>query len=150
MAMISTELLRRYPYFAGVEADSLKQVAMIAEEKTFTSGEEIFREDEVADHLFIVTHGEVDIQTRLGDGGQKTVDTCVGGDVMIWSALVGAHRTHFSGVARQETKAVSIEARKLRQLLEKDSKLGFRMMSEVAQAVANRLEGAQLQLAAQG
>ena len=31
--MISPEILRRYPYFAGIDDASLRQLAMIAEEK---------------------------------------------------------------------------------------------------------------------
>ena len=146
--MISPELLRRFCYFAGVSDESLKQVAMISEAKTFQAGDVLFQAEETADTLYIVTHGEVDIQSVRADGELKSVDTLVGGDLMVWSAVVGPHRTHFAGVARQETRAIAIDGRKLRKLCEKDPKLGFRLMTEVAQAVTHRLEGAQVQLAA--
>ena len=36
--MISPEVLRRYPYFAGISEESLKQVAMIADETCVAAG----------------------------------------------------------------------------------------------------------------
>ena len=42
--MISPETLRRYPHFAGLSEDCLKQVAAISEERSFSAGERIFEE----------------------------------------------------------------------------------------------------------
>jgi len=77
--MISPELLRRFPHFAGVKDESLKAVAMISEEKSFRSGSTLFVENQPADHLYILTDGEVDIRYSAGGGEYRTVDTLVGG-----------------------------------------------------------------------
>ena len=90
--MISTESLRRYPYFADVSEDALKQVAMIAEEVAFATGAEMFIEDDKAENLYILVNGEVDLQYRLGNGELRTVDTLVAGDLIVWSALVEPYR----------------------------------------------------------
>ena len=42
--MISPEVLRRYPHFAGVPEDCLKSVAMISDERSFKADETIFQE----------------------------------------------------------------------------------------------------------
>ena len=36
--MISPEVLRRYTYFAGIGEEGLKQISMIAEEKSIPAG----------------------------------------------------------------------------------------------------------------
>jgi hypothetical protein len=41
--MISPEMLRRYAYFAGIQDESLKAVAMISDERTAASGAVLFR-----------------------------------------------------------------------------------------------------------
>ena len=64
--MIS-EVLRRYPYFA-INEETLKAVAMMAEERVVAPGIEIFREGDPAGTLNLITKGEVDIQYILGNG----------------------------------------------------------------------------------
>ena len=87
--MISPELLRRYPYFADISEDSLRQVAMISEERSAPNGTVIFQEGDVAEGLFIIAEGEVDIQYTLGSGEPRTVDTVVAGEAQ---HVVGARR----------------------------------------------------------
>jgi len=148
MAMISTELLRRHSYFSGAGEETLKKLAMIGEERSYHPGEVIFEEGDAANLLGVLTRGEVDLQTRLGSGEAKTVDTLVGGDLMCWSALVKPFRTHLSGVARRETTVIVIDARKLRDLIAEDPAFGLVLMTGVSVALSHRLEGAQAQLAA--
>ena len=83
--MISPELLRRYPYFADISEDSLRQVAMISDERSAPNGTVIFQEGDVAEGLFIIAEGEVDIQYTLGSGEPRTVDTVVAGELSMWS-----------------------------------------------------------------
>lgn len=146
--MVSPELLRRFTYFSGATEESLKQVAMLGEEKSARAGDVLFREGQEAAELCLVVEGEVEIQYVLGDGSHQAVDTLVGGDIMIWSALVEPHTTHSMGVARTPVKLVTLNAPKFRALLASDTALGFNVMRAVAAAVADRLHGARLQIAA--
>jgi hypothetical protein len=41
--MISPETLRRYPYFAGIGSESLRELAMMAEEKRIAADAVLFR-----------------------------------------------------------------------------------------------------------
>lgn len=77
----------------------------------------------------------------------RTVDTRVPGDLIVWSALVQPYTTTASGVARHHVELIAIEAARLRKLCEKDTKLGFSIMSEVARVMSHRLMGARVQLA---
>jgi len=146
--MISPELLRRYPYFAGVSEESLKAVAMIADEKRTPAGTQLFSEGDPADTLNIIVRGEVNIQFILGSGERRTVDTLVDGDILGWSALVEPYKYTAVGTASKEMQVVSINAKKLRELCDKDPLLGYRLMTQIAKLLAHRLEGARIQLAA--
>jgi len=146
--MISPELLRRYPYFAGVSEESLKAVAMIADEKRTRAGAQLFSEGDPADTLNIIVRGEVNIQFILGSGERRTVDTLVDGDILGWSALVEPYKYTAVGTASKEMQVVSINAKKLRELCDKDPLLGYRLMTQIAKLLAHRLEGARIQLAA--
>lgn len=145
--MISPEELRRYPYFADVSEEGLREVAMISEEEKVAAGTVIFRESDRADELYTIAEGEVDIQYTLGGGEQRTVDTAVAGELIMWSALVEPFRSTAIGTARQAAKLVAINGDKLRELCEKDRDLGYRMSSGLIKLLATRLEGARVQLA---
>ncbi len=145
--MISPEALRRYPCFASIGEESLKAVAMIAEEKSIPPGTQVFYEGDPADTLGIIVEGEVNIQYILGSGERVTVDTLVDGDLLGWSALVEPYKATAVGTASKETHILSIDAPKLRNLCEQNPMLGYRLLTEVAKLLAGRLEGARVQLA---
>ena len=148
--MISPEVLRAYPYFAGAGEESLRELAMATEELSFQEGQVLFREGQTAERLYILIRGEVDIQYELNTGEHRTVDTVVAGDVLIWSALVRPYRTTGLGIARRTSEVIAVDARKLRELCEGDRELGFSLMTEIARATSHRLEGARVQLATRG
>jgi CRP-like cAMP-binding protein len=148
--MISPEILRRYPYFAAIGDESLRDVAMIADEVAVPAGHRMFSEDDPAHHLYIIATGEVNIQYLLGNGQYRTVDTLVDGDLLVWSALIEPYKTTAFGTTTKETRLVKISAAKLRELCERDPRLGYRLTTQIAKLLSHRLEGARIQLAAIG
>jgi CRP/FNR family transcriptional regulator, cyclic AMP receptor protein len=146
--MISPELLRRYPYFAGVTAESLKDVAMLADEASVPAGSRLFSTGDPAQYLCIIVKGEVNIQYVLGSGELRTVDTLVDGDLLVWSALIEPFKATAEGTASKPTQLIRIKAHELRCLCDRDPLLGYRLTIEVAKLLAHRLEGARVQLAA--
>jgi len=146
--MISTEKLRYYSYFAGVDNESLKAVAEIADEKTLHAVTVLFKEGDPADALYIVTSGQVDVSLQLGSGREVVVDQLVPGDLLGYSVFVEPHRMRAKAMARKESTVIAIDAEKIRALCEKDTKLGFLLVKQVAAALAHRLSGAVTQIAA--
>jgi len=148
--MISPEMLRRYPYFAGISDESLKAVAMIADEKQVPAQAHLFSEGDPADAMNLIVKGEVNIQYILGTGDRRIVDTLVDGDILGWSALVEPYKYTALGTATKPTQMIAINAKKLRDLCNKDPQLGYRLTTQIAKLLAHRLEGARVQLAAIG
>lgn len=146
--MISPERLRRYPHCAGAPDDMLKSVAMLAQERHFKVGERLFEEGATATKLMFLDSGEVDIVYRLGDDREVTVDTLVEGDLVAWSALLEPYRLTATGVARKDGVAIEIEADGLRGICQANPAYGYRMMTQVAIALRDRLSATRVQLAA--
>ncbi len=146
--MISPEVLRRYPYFASIGDESLKAIAMMAEEKPVHANAQLFCEGDPADALNVILTGEVNIQYILGSGERRTVDTLIEGDLLMWSALVRAYKATAVGTTSKPTRLLSIEAKRLRALCDKDPMVGYQLMTQVAKLLAHRLESARVQLAA--
>ncbi len=148
--MVSIEVLRSFPYFAGVSAESLKAVAAITEERDFPAGEPLFKEGEAAEALYILRAGEVDIVYQLHVDEGRVVDTAVAGDLIGWSALVEPFRCTATAVPSTAGRAVRIDAPGIRELCERDHTLGFHLLRELAGTLGRRLQGALVQLAAVG
>ena len=130
--MISPEILRRYPYFAGIDEASLRQLAMIAaEKKSIPAAARLFDAGEPVKHLAIIIRGEVNIQYLLG-----------------FSALIPPYKYTGFGTTTQETDLALIDACKLRELCNHAPQLGYQLTLHVAKLLAHRLEGACVQLAA--
>jgi CRP-like cAMP-binding protein len=145
--MISPEQLRRYPYFADVSDTALKEVAMISEETTSATDSTLFTDGDRADSLYILVEGEVDLKYTLGNGQLRTVDTLVAGDLLLWSALVEPYKATATGICKTDVKLISIDGKKLKDLCEQNHDLGYRMLICLTKLLANRLEGARVQLA---
>ena len=146
--MVSTEVLRSLPYFAGVSGESLKAVAAISEERDFKAGQTLWKEGDDVQWLYIVRQGEIDIIYDLQGGKQCVVDTVVGGEMSGWSAVVEPYRHTATCVARQPGRALCIQAADIRKLCDKDPQLGYHLLMQVARTLSNRLQGARQQLAA--
>jgi len=146
--MISPEALRRYHYFANVSEDSLKALAMIAEEKEVPEGTEMFREGDAADTLHVITQGEVEIRYLLGSGEERTVDTLVGGELLCWSAMIEPYKATAIGTTAKDTHLICLDAEKVRAACDKDPLLGYQLTRQIAKLLAQRLESARIQLAA--
>jgi hypothetical protein len=145
--MISPEMLRRYPYFVSVGEESLKRIAMMADEVNVDAGTRMFNEGEPANQLYVIVQGEVNVQYQLGNDELRTVDTLVGGDILVWSAIIAPYKTTAIGTATKPTQLIQIDAVKLRALCEEDPRVGYQLVIEVAKLLAHRLEGARAQLA---
>ncbi|MHB8902306.1 MAG: Crp/Fnr family transcriptional regulator [Thermoguttaceae bacterium] len=146
--MISPESLRRYPYFANIGDESLKALAMIAQEKLVPAGTEMFREGNPADTLHVITQGEVEIRYVLGDGEERVVDTLVGGELLCWSALVEPYKVTAIGTTVKDTQLICLDAKKVRELCDGEPLLGYQLVKAIAKLLAERLENARVQLAA--
>lgn len=160
--MISSELLRRYPHFAGIEDACLGEVAKLSEEREFKAGEVIFKESssylatariyekgEEATHLMLLIEGQVDIALTLGTGEKAVVGTLVDGDLMALSALIPPYHLSATGVAKSDGKLIRIKAKALRELLEENPGLGYRLMQGVAKGLMTRLQDTRVELAGQ-
>lgn len=159
--MISVETLKKYPYFAGISLDCLKAVAELCEERSFKQAETLFEEsgefvgeaklyekEGEASHLILLVSGEVDIAYRLGIGEPLVIGTVVAGELLSLSALIPPYHLTAEGIAKTDGKGIFFEAKPLRELLEANPELGFRIYQGVSKALMSRLKDTRVELAA--
>ena len=161
--MISPETLRRYPYFAGINEECLRSVALLAEKNSFKQGEVIFtesgeflasdriyQEGEKARHLMLITEGEIDIALTFSAEKQVVVGTLGAGDLMALSALIPPYLLTSSAIASTDGEMICIESEELRTLMDDNPELGYHIMSGVAKALRDRLQNTRIELSGSG
>lgn len=146
--MVSPEVLRRYPMFAGINGCLLKKIAMLSQAREFEAGDRLFEEGNLASHFMIIMNGEVDIVYQLGDGREVVADTLIAGDPLAWSALLEPHKLTGSGVANKDGSLIEIPGEGLLQLFRESTDLVYVMLNEVAKTLRNRLNAMRVVVAA--
>ncbi len=147
--MISPELLRQYPHFAGVTNDCLKAIAMASEKREFQAGEDLLIEGNPATSLCLMVSGEVDVIYRLGDDREVVADSLVKGDAFGWSALLAPHVLTASCRGHKAGEIIEIEALVLRAICEDNIACGYQIINEVSKTLRDRLSAMRVQIAAQ-
>ncbi len=148
--MISTELLRRYPFFGGLNEAQLSGVAMIAGEVAYPQGAVIVEEGKPASKLYVLLEGSVDLWYR--GGREDRIKTPVGnvpqGEVLSLSSMIEPFCHTATATAFEPVRVIAVDAAGLRAMCEVDCRLGYILMRHLAQAVEERLHYARVQLAA--
>ena len=148
--MVTLQDLRRYPYFATISEENLKQVATITTQKNVSAGTQMFCEGDDADTRYVIVRGEVKIDYRLETGQMRTVDILGAGDLLVWSAIVEPYKMTGFGTTNEDTQLLAIDAKKLYEFFDTDPQLGYLLMTQVAKLLANRLKNARGHLAEVG
>ncbi len=153
--MISPELIRRYPFFAGLSHDHIVTLAKVADELTVETGYYFFHEGDELERLYLVVEGAVaivievpaqDVEHELSGqltGELKTSDVVISavgpGEVFGWSALVPPHQATTSGKATTPCRVIAFDCQELLSIFEDDCLFGYLMTQKIAQVVRDRL-----------
>ncbi len=151
--MISPELLRRYPFFAGLDDGQLKAIAMITDELPYEQGATFYREGDPAEAFFLLLSGGVELYFTVGDENEAyrkefLIDDINVGDPFGTSALLEPYLYSSTARAAQLCRVLLINAADLRAFCETDQRAAYLLMQQIAKAYAERLRFTRIQLVA--
>ncbi len=154
--MVSPELLRRYPFFAGLSMKHITALAQAAAEQDVAAGTYLFHEGVELHHIYLVTEGNIaivmelparNIAHRVADqltGEMQTEDVVVSnvgaGEVFGWSGLLPPHQATAGAKAVSASKVVALNRQQLTQLFAEDAEFGYLMTQKVAGVIRQRLQ----------
>jgi HEAT repeat protein len=107
---------KRVPMFANLSPVDLKQVATIADEEVFSDGEEIAREGDVGDVMFIIVSGEVRV-CAMQDGQVIEIARRKAGDYVGEMAIIGREPRMASLIAVGDVRTLCIDHQSFEGLL---------------------------------
>ena len=152
--MISPELLRRYPFFGPLNENQRKAIAMVADEIQMKVKQVIFEECQAADALYLLIEGDIDLTYKSEEEfyPKKTKVFSVGEinpqEVFAISALIEPYEYNATATVTKDGRAIKIDAKALRELIEQDIQLGYILMHQIAKTAMERLAYTRVQLAA--
>jgi CRP-like cAMP-binding protein len=140
--MISPETLRLYPLFANQDAEMLKQIAMLANERKVGAEHQLFFEGEVAKSLHLIREGSVVLTMNMGEEGDKRVEELEPiskGEIVGWSSIVPPHVYKMGAYTGESSHLVEFDGEKLRQLFDDNPSFGYYFMRQLAEVIGERL-----------
>lgn len=137
---MSTErMLKGHDLFQSLTPDEVNRVSQFSRVRSCRQGDIVFRNGDTGTHLFIVVEGQV--QLLLPAEGAEVglvVARSEKGDLFGLSPLLGSGAYTLSAQCSRPTEILAIELKPLRDLLLKNSVVGFDVMTSVARAYFNR------------
>lgn len=144
-ALIDAE--QSIPWFQELSPEHFNKLLSISTIKKFEAGQEIFREGDKEDNVYIVLEGRVAIELFVPGRGRMRILTAEPMDVVGWSSVTPVVRQRTAGArAVLPSRLICWDAQALRDLCEQDHDLGYIVMRRMANVAASRLLVTRLQL----
>jgi CRP-like cAMP-binding protein len=141
--MDTAEALGRCELFASLTEEEIRRVAAITRQESYELGDQICAERELAEQLFILCEGRVQLHVKLRSplepDGEVTIEEVESGRIFGWSSLVKQRRFTASARALERVKVLVIAAADLNALFDQDAHIGFVVMKQLAEVIASRL-----------
>jgi signal-transduction protein with cAMP-binding, CBS, and nucleotidyltransferase domain len=127
-------MVKGHDVFRALTPKEVDLVSGFSSVKSYEDRAEIFRLNGSASHVFEVVEGGVYLQLpgRTQEHSMM-VSEVVKGELFGLSPLLGSPRYTSSAVAHGATQVLAIEAEPLRDLLQRNSLVGFNVMNRVAE-----------------
>jgi len=139
-------LIVGHPFWQGLPPEFLPLVAQSGTLQPFGVGDLIFQERQNADHLYLLHHGKVALETFVPGRGVVTLQVLGPGEALGWSWLFPPYCWQYSARSVDATEIVAFSAASLRQQAEKDPAFGRDLVTRMAQVLLQRLQATRQKL----
>jgi CRP-like cAMP-binding protein len=124
----------------------MDRIAEIASPVQWNGGAIVFREGDRDSLLYVVEEGRVAIEVNLPGRGKVTILTVGPGEVFGWSSLFDERPKTAGARTTEPTRALALDAARLRGLCEADPRLGYVLTRRILEVVSERLKATRMQL----
>jgi len=141
------EALVAHPFARGLTVEQTRTLADCLEgESAWVPDATLVSADGVADRCYLIVEGSAVISAHSPGRGRRSVQTIHAGDLLGWSWLFPPHRWAFDAIALTPTRAIVLDAARLRAAIDDDPSFGLEVVRRVGATVADRLNATRLQL----
>lgn len=138
--MTTQNTFKQVDLFRGLDDTHLEEVQALATQQIFKSGNYIFEQGEIADKLYIIAEGQVEVRYRASNGDDVSVLFLGNGQVVGEMTLVDEGRRSATVIASTEDAVVySIPNKTLGALCAENTAIGYVIMRNIAQDLSFKL-----------
>ncbi len=133
------DVIKATEMFRNVPDEDINKIAALCTEKRYAKDAVIMEEGSAGDELYILPHGMVGIDVRIGENvyRQRAYEV-MQGDVFGELALFG-HRRSARVRALEDVEILAIPCQPLKQLMRDVPRIGYYTMSNLSAILAERL-----------
>ncbi len=141
------EEIQNIPWFNELTYAQVEQLAAISKIRQIQPEEELFREGDRTDFMYVILSGQILVENYIPSLGKHGVTHAEPLDVIGWSCLTPMVRQRIATArACQPSRVLAIEGESLAQLCDSDHDLGYLIMRRVANIVASQFLATRLYL----
>ncbi len=134
-------------FFSGLEAADLDRLLPLCWERRYKSGETVFTQGDVGEHLYVIVSGQVILERSVDLGVRKgtvTIEALEKGRVLgCWATLLGErHILMSSAICQKPTRLITMRGADLRHLMHSNKELGFNVMEKFCFLLRDRVQAA--------
>jgi len=142
-----TAALQTIPWFQELKPEHFDLLCSVSDLRIVEPGEELFREGDKEDFLYIVLEGRIAVDIFVPGRGRTRIFTGEPMDVIGWSSATPVVRQRTASArAVFPGRLICMDARRLRKLCDENHDLGYVVMRRLANVIASRLLVTRLQL----
>ncbi len=144
MSQNTLDLLQGIPIFSKLDSDSLEEIVPLFKEKTYRSGDMLFRENTFGDRLYIIVYGQITISKRERRGEESTeLALRRRGDIFGEMSLLDEEPRFATARAGKETKVLELSKSDFFTMLNDHPLIAYQVM----RILSSRLRQSDLHLA---
>lgn len=145
--MVDVSELKKYEVFNLFTEDQLKNLAAIADKKSYKANEHVYEHGDRAKALLMVTKGLVSLrELQPGDQVGIAFEMRESGELFGVASLMKPQQYTLTAVCLEDSEVLGIDADKLAKLCDADTQLACSLMTKVAQIYFDRYKTAKRQL----
>jgi CRP-like cAMP-binding protein len=134
-------------FFKGLDRGDIERLVDLCGLKIYESGEYLFRQGDMGEHIYIVADGQVFLERSIDLGGRKgnvVIETLTQGRVLgCWSSLLNEpHRLMSSAICQKQSKVLVMKGKALRALMLENRAFGFNVMERFCFLLRDRIQAA--------
>ena len=142
--MAYLELLKRVDAFCALSDEELSVIDAFCTRKKFYHGMNMFKDGDMANNLWVVENGLIDLRFDLPareTSEESTLSSVSKNNIIGWSSLVPPYRYKLSAYcASDECTVVMVERDRLLEFMKDNPGAGYKVLSAILKVVGNRFE----------
>lgn len=138
--------LRRVPIFSELSNRELEKVGHISHMREYEDDEIIFHEGQPAAGMYIIRNGKVRIVQKTVTGDDQELTVLLDGDFFGDMGLLDNSPRTATAISMGKSQIIGLFRPELLKLIDKDPKLGAKILLKLAKVIAGRLRHADKQL----